>query len=52
MRHVYFRSILALVWLVAALISGLSGNLEMSVLYIIIGAFFLCSAHSMWKKEK
>jgi uncharacterized protein (DUF58 family) len=52
MRHVYFRSILALIWLAAALMSGISGNLLMAVLYIIIGALFLYSAYSIWKKEK
>ena len=28
MRHVYIRGILALIWLAAAVVSGLSGNLE------------------------
>lgn len=52
MRHVYIRGILALIWLVVALISGVSGNLEMAALYIIIGALFFYSAYSMWKNEK
>jgi hypothetical protein len=52
MHHVYIRGILALIWLVVALISGISGNLEMAALYIIIGGLFLYSTYSMWKKEK
>lgn len=52
MRHVYIRGILALIWLVVALISGISGNLEMAALYIIIGALFLYSTYSIWKNEK
>ena len=52
MRHVYIRGILALIWLVAAIVSGLSGNLEMTVLYVMLGGVFLYSACSTWKKEK
>lgn len=52
MRHIYIRGILTLIWLIAALISGISGNLEMTMLYIVIGALFLYSTYSIWKKEK
>ena len=45
MRHVWIRSILALVWLAAALISG-------GALYVIMGMVFLISAYSAWKWEK
>ena len=37
MRHVYIRGILALIWLAAAAVSGLSGNLEMTGLYVLMG---------------
>ena len=37
MRHVYIRGILALIWLVAAIVSGVSGNLEMTALYVNYG---------------
>lgn len=52
MRHVWIRSILALIWLVAAVVSGVSGNIEMTVIYVIIGGVFLYSAYSTWKKKK
>ena len=52
MRHVYIRGILALIWLAAAIASGISGNLEMTGLYVIVGGAFLYSAYATWKKEK
>lgn len=52
MRHVYFRVILAVVWLAAAIVSGMSGNIEMVVLYVILGGVFLYFAYTAWKKEK
>ena len=52
MCHVYIRAILALIWLVAAIVSATSGNFEMTVLYIVICGVFLYSAYAMWKKEK
>lgn len=51
MRHVYIRSILALIWLMTAIVSGLSGNLVMAALYVIIGGVFFYSAYSTWKRE-
>jgi hypothetical protein len=52
MRHVYIRSMLSLIWFVTAIVCGISGNLEMAVLYVGIGLGFLYSAYAMWKKEK
>lgn len=52
MRHVYMRGILSLIWLAAAVISGVSGNAEMTGLYVILGGLFLYSAFAAWKKEK
>ena len=52
MRHVYIRGILALIWLAAAVVSGMSGNLEMTGLYVLMGAAFGYSAYATWKKEK
>ena len=52
MRHVYIRGILALIWLAAAVVSGLSGNLEMTGLYVLMGAAFGYFAWASWKKEK
>lgn len=52
MLHVYIRGILAVIWLVVAIVSEISGNLEMTLLYVCLGGVFLCSAYFMWKKEK
>ena len=52
MRHVYIRGILAVVWLGAAVISGMSGRFEMALLYIALGGVFFYSAYTTWKKEK
>lgn len=52
MRHVYIRGLAGLIWLAAAIVSGISGNFEMTVLYIILGGTFLYSAYATWKKEK
>lgn len=51
MRHAYIRGILSIIWLAVAIISRISGNLEMALLYAVIGFAFLYSAYSMWKKE-
>lgn len=52
MRHVYIRGLVGLIWLVAAIVSGISGNFEMTVLYVILVGVFLYSAYATWKKEK
>ncbi len=52
MRHVYFRGILAVIWLAAAIISGISGNVAMAVFYIILGGVFLYSAYRAREREK
>lgn len=52
MRHIYIRGFLALVWLIAAVISVSSGNFKMTALYLVIFGIFLYSAYVMWKKEK
>lgn len=52
MRHVYIRVILAVAWLAAAIVSGVYGNIEMVVLYVILCGVFLYSAYEAWKKEK
>ena len=51
MRHAYIRGILALIWLAAA-VSGLSGNLEWTGLYVLMGAAFGYFAGASWKKGK
>ena len=52
MRHVYFRGIMGLVWLAAALVSGISGIFPMAAFYVLLGALFLYSAYATWKREK
>lgn len=52
MHHVYIRGIIGLIWLTAAIVSGLSGHFEMSVFYIILGGAFWYSAYTTWKKDK
>jgi len=51
MRHVLIRGIMGLIWLASAIISGVSGNLEMSSLYVILGGVFLYSSYTTWKKD-
>lgn len=52
MRHVIIRYVLALIWLAAAVICGISGRVEMAALYLILCGIFLYSACIIWKKEK
>ena len=52
MRHFYFRLVIGIVWLVAAIVSGVGANIPFAVLYVALGIIFLRSAYSIWKKEK
>ena len=52
MRHVYIRGTLALIWLAAAVVSSVWGNLEWAGLYVLMGTAFGYSAYTSWKKEK
>lgn len=52
MRHIIIRGIMGLIWLAAAAAGVMSGNFEMAVLYLILGAAFLYCAYAAWKKEK
>lgn len=52
MRHVYFRSILTVIWLTAAIFSAATLNIPMAALYLILAGACLSSAYQMWKKEK
>ncbi|MCI8490518.1 MAG: hypothetical protein HFJ04_09840 [Lachnospiraceae bacterium] len=51
MRHVYIRGILAVIWLITAIVSGVSGNLEMAAFYSIVGVVLLYSAYAAWKQN-
>ena len=52
MRHIYIRGIIGLIWLVAAIVCGISGDFPMMGLYIVLAGAFLYSAYAAWKKEK
>ncbi len=52
MRHVYIRGGLSLIWVAAAVVSGISGNFEMAGLYLVLGGVFLHSTYATWKKAK
>lgn len=52
MRHIIIRSILAVVWAAGAVASAVSGNMPMSVLYLLLCGLCLITAYSMWKKGK
>ena len=52
MRHFYFRLILGIVWLAAAVFSVVSANIPFAIMYAVLGIVFLRSAFSIWKKEK
>lgn len=52
MRHVYIRGILAVIWLAAAVVSGISGRFEMAMLYVILCGIFLYSAYRAQQKEQ
>lgn len=45
MRHVYIRSILALIWVAVGIVS-------VNIFFILMGLVFLYSAYAVWKKEK
>lgn len=51
MRHMYIRCILALIWLIAAIITCVSGNWAMTGLYAVMCGVFAYSAYAIWKKE-
>ena len=36
MRHIYIRGIIGLIWLVAAIVCGVSGSFPMMELYLVL----------------
>lgn len=52
MLHVYIRVIISFIWLVVAIISGISGKLQNAALYVVLAGLILYSAYAAWKKEK
>lgn len=51
MRHRYIRNVLALVWVMTAIVCGVNENPGMAALYGVIGLIFLYSACSGRKKD-
>ena len=45
MRHVYFRGIIGLVWLAAAIVSGMSGHFAMAAFQVALGVVFLRASY-------
>lgn len=52
MRHCYFRVLLGLVWMVAAVGSVVNGKFSMAAIYGVLGVVFLYTAYTIWKKDK
>lgn len=52
MRHIIIRAILAVIWLVAAVVCGVSGKVAMAVFYGIMCGLFLYFAYIALKKKK
>ena len=52
MRHCYFRILMGLIWMVAAVISGVNGNVSMAALYGALGVVFWYTAYTTWKNAK
>lgn len=52
MRHFYFRLILGVVFAICAVYSFIMANIPFAFLYVVLGGVFLCSACTIWKKNK
>ncbi|MBQ8612893.1 MAG: hypothetical protein IJ416_01600 [Ruminiclostridium sp.] len=52
MRHTVTRTIIAVIWFIAAIAGLFTANYMMTVIGIIAGVVYLNSANSMRNKEK
>lgn len=52
MRHIVIRSIMSLVWVVAAIAGFAKGNLGLAIIYAIVGVAFGLNAWKQYKKLK
>ncbi len=52
MKHIYTRTIIAVIWFIAAAAGLFTANYIMTVVGIIAGFVYLNSANSIRKKEK
>lgn len=51
MRHFYIRLIHGSVFAACMIFSIVTMNIPFALLYLALGAVFLLSAYSLWKKE-
>ena len=52
MRHSVIRLVMGLLWIVIAVLDVVRGDYPFAALFALIGAAFLWSGYTMWKKEK
>jgi len=52
MRHTITRTIIGIIWLLAAVVSLISANYLMAGIGLVAGLVYLSSAYSMKNKEK
>ena len=52
MRHIITRTIIGIIWIMAAIAGLFTANYMMTAIGIIAGFVYLSSANSMRKKEK
>ena len=52
MRHIYTRTIIGVIWLIAAVAGLFTANFLMAVIGLIAGIVYLNSANNMRKREK
>ena len=52
MRHIIIRGIMGLVWIAAGIIGTVNGHADNCFISLIVGAAFIISAVSMWKKNR
>lgn len=52
MRHVYIRGLMALIWLIVAIVSVCTGNFIVAAFDAVMGGVFLYSAHSARRRER
>ncbi len=51
MRHFYIRLVIGIIWLIAAAVTLMSGNLSAGAFSAVFGVMFIVSAFSIRKKN-
>lgn len=52
MRHFYFRLVLGSVFVICMIYSLIKADIPFALMYLVLGAIFLYSSYSLWKKDK